>query len=205
MLTQKKRAKLSTRIERDFSFQAGVHFEGKLIMNVYGFTLAMEVETESIVEQNIAMDRIIYFLKDSLTNSVFVQTSDKKAIEKYTQADIKVCTVPEEPYDQIITMLLILKLNNITEGRLNITDIFLESELSDSVRFSYDFETAKHNPFGNKGWWLESSTSMNDIEKNTKKEKIVRLVKHNDWANVGLEWQKKTKASEIIFTTDSDK
>jgi hypothetical protein len=196
---------LSTRIERDFSFQAGVHFEGKLIMNVYGFTLAMEVETESIVEQNIAMDRIIYFLKDSLTNSVFVQTSDKKAIEKYTQADIKVCTVPEEPYDQIITMLLILKLNNITEGRLNITDIFLESELSDSVRFSYDFETAKHNPFGNKGWWLESSTSMNDIEKNTKKEKIVRLVKHNDWANVGLEWQKKTKASEIIFTTDSDK
>jgi len=196
---------LSTRIERDFSFQAGVHFEGKLIMNVYGFTLAMEVETESIVEQNIAMDRIIYFLKDSLTNSVFVQTSDKKAIEKYTQADIKVCTVPEEPYDQIITMLLILKLNNITEGRLNITDIFLESELSDSVRFSYDFETAKHNPFGNKGWWLESSTSMNDIEKNTKKEKIVRLVKHNDWANVGLEWQKKTKASEILFTTDSDK
>ena len=196
---------MSTRIERDFSFQAGVHFEGKLIMNVYGFTLAMEVETESIVEQNIAMDRIIYFLKDSLTNSVFVQTSDKKAIEKYTQADIKVCTVPEEPYDQIITMLLILKLNNITEGRLNITDIFLESELSDSVRFSYDFETAKHNPFGNKGWWLESSTSMNDIEKNTKKEKIVRLVKHNDWANVGLEWQKKTKASEIIFTTDSDK
>ena len=196
---------MSTRIERDFSFQAGVHFEGKLIMNVYGFTLAMEVETESIIEQNIAMDRIIYFLKDSLTNSVFVQNTDKKAIEKYTQADIKVCTVPEEPYDQIITMLLILKLNNITEGRLNITDIFLESELSDSVRFSYDFETAKHNPFGNKGWWLESSTSMNDIEKNTKKEKIVRLVKHNDWANVGLEWQKKTKASEIIFTTDSDK
>jgi hypothetical protein len=196
---------LSTRIERDFSFQAGVHFEGKLIMNVYGFTLAMEVETESIVEQNIAMDRIIYFLKDSLTNSVFVQNTDKKAIEKYTQADIKVCTVPEEPYDQIITMLLILKLNNITEGRLHITDIFLESELSDSVRFSYDFETAKHNPFGNKGWWLESSTSMNDIEKNSKKEKIVRLVKHNDWANVGLEWEKKTKASEIIFTTDSDK
>ena len=196
---------MSTRIERDFSFQAGVHFEGKLIMNVYGFTLAMEVETESIVEQNIAMDRIIYFLKDSLTNSVFVQNTDKKAIEKYTQADIKVCTVPEEPYDQIITMLLILKLNNITEGRLHITDIFLESELSDSVRFSYDFETAKHNPFGNKGWWLESSTSMNDIEKNSKKEKIVRLVKHNDWANVGLEWEKKTKASEIIFTTDSDK
>jgi hypothetical protein len=118
---------LSTRIERDFSFQAGVHFEGNFIMNIYNLTLVMEVETESIIEQNIAMDRIIYFLEDSLANSVFVQTSDKKAIEKYTQADIKVCTVPEEPYDQIITMLLILKLNNIAEGRLNITDIFFNS------------------------------------------------------------------------------
>ena len=197
--------KLSTRIERDFSFQAGVHFEGNFIMNVYCLTLAMEVETESIIEQNIAMDRIIYFLEDTLANSVFVQSTEKKAIEKYTQADIKVCTVPEEPYDQIITMLLILKFNNITEGRLNITDIFLESELSDSVRFSYDIETASHNPFGNKGWWLDSSTSIADIDKPAKKEKIVRLVKHSDWANVGLEWEKKAKASEIIFTSDNDK
>jgi len=196
---------LSTRIERDFSFQAGVHFEGNFIMNVYNLTLLMEVETLSIVEQNIAMDRIIYFLEDSLANSVFVETTEKKAIEKYTQADIKVCTVPEEPYDQIITILLILKLNAIAEGRLNITDIYLESELSDSVRFSYDIETARHNPFSNKGWWLDSSTSIADVEKTIKKEKIVRLVKHTDWANVGLEWEKKSKASEILFTTDSDK
>jgi hypothetical protein len=165
----------------------------------------MEVETLSIIEQNIAMDRIIYFLEDSLANSVFVENTEKKAIEKYTQADIKVCTVPEEPYDQIITILLILKLNAIAEGRLNITDIYLESELSDSVRFSYDIETARHNPFGNKGWWLDSSTSIADVEKTTKKEKIVRLVKNTDWANVGLEWEKKSKACEILFTTDSDK
>jgi hypothetical protein len=73
-------------------------------MNVYNLTLLMEVETLSIVEQNIAMDRIIYFLEDTLANSVFVESTEKKAIEKYTQADIKVCTVPEEPYDQIITI-----------------------------------------------------------------------------------------------------
>jgi hypothetical protein len=196
---------LATRIERDFSFQAGVHFEGSFIMNVYNLTLLMEVETLSIVEQNIAMDRIIYFLEDTLANSVFVESTEKKAIEKYTQADIKVSTVPEEPYDQIITILLILKLNAIAEGRLNITDIYLESELSDSVRFSYDIETARHNPFGNKGWWLDSSTSIADVEKAAKKEKIVRLVKHSDWANVGLEWEKKAKASEILFTSESDK
>ena len=107
---------MATRIEREFEFQAGVYFEGNFIMNIYALSLVMEVETSSIKEQNIAMDRIIYFLSECLSNSVFVQHTEKKAIEKFTQADIKVCTIPDEPYDQILAIILIMKLNAITEG-----------------------------------------------------------------------------------------
>jgi len=197
---------LGTRIERDFSFQAAVHFEGNFLMNIYEISLAMEVETMSIREQNIAMDRIIYFLSDCLSNSVFVHDAEKKAIEKYTQADIKVCTLPEEPYDQILAILLLLKLNAIVEGRLEITDIVFRSELSDDVRFVYDIDSASHNPFGNKGWWLESSTSITDIPKISKKEKIVKLVKNSDWFGCGLDWEEKyNKSSEILFTTEAEK
>ena len=196
---------MSAQIERDFEFLAGVYFEGRFMVNMYEFTLNMDVNTDSMHEQNIAMDRIKFMICEVFDNAVFVAESEKKVIEKYKDAGLNVCIIPEEPYDQIITILLILKLNAIAEGRLNITDIYLESELSDSVRFSYDIETARHNPFGNKGWWLDSSTSIADVEKTTKKEKIVRLVKNTDWANVGLEWEKKSKASEILFTTDSDK
>ena len=197
---------MGTRIERDFSFQAAVHFEGNFLMNIYEISLAMEVETMSIREQNIAMDRIIYFLSDCLTNSVFVQDTEKRAIEKYTQADIKVCTIPEEPYDQILAILLLLKLNAITEGRLEVTDIVFRSELSDDVRFIYDITSASHNPFGNKGWWVESSTSITDIPKISKKEKIVKLVKNSDWCGCGLDWEEKSnKSSEILFTTEAEK
>jgi len=197
---------LGTRIERDFSFQAAVHFEGNFLMNIYEISLAMEVETMSIREQNIAMDRIIYFLSECLSNSVFVQDTEKKAIEKYTQADIKVCTIPEEPYDQILALLLLLKVNAITEGRLEITDIVLRSELSDEVKFVYDITSANHNPFGSKGWWLESSTSIADVPKISKKEKIVKLVKNSDWSGYGLDWEEKsTKSSEILFTSEAEK
>ena len=166
----------------------------------------MEVETMSIKEQNIAMDRIIYFLSECLSNSVFVQDTDKKAIEKYTQADIKVCTIPEEPYDQILALLLLLKVNAITEGRLEITDIVLRSELSDEVKFVYDITSANHNPFGSKGWWLEASTSIADVPKISKKEKIVKLVKNSDWSGYGLDWEEKSaKSSEILFTSESEK
>jgi len=198
---------LATRIERDFAFQAGVYFEGEFLMTVYELELSMEVDTASIKEQNIAMDRIHYFLHECLGNSVFVQETEKKAIEKYLQADIKVCTLPDEPYDQIITILLLLKLNAITDGKLHITDISLMSGLSDDVKFVYDIETVVNHPF-DKGWWSDSSTSISDLSKATKKDKIVRLIKHHsDWAGVGLDWEQKenSKTTEIIFNCDPEK
>ena len=198
---------MATRIEREFAFQAGVYFEGEFLMTIYELALKMEVDAASIKEQNIAMDRIHYFLHECLGNSIFVQDSEKKAIEKYMQADIKVCTLPDEPYDQIITILLLLKLNAITEGKLHITDISLMSGLSDDVKFVYDVETVANHPFGNKGWWSDFSTNMSDIHKTNKKDKIVRLIKqHSDWASVGLDWeQKEYTTTEIIFSNDHEK
>jgi len=198
---------LATKIEREFAFQAGVYFEGEFLMTIYELSLKMEVDTASIKEQNIAMDRIHYFLHECLGNSIFVQDSEKKAIEKYMQADIKVCTLPDEPYDQIITILLLMKLNAITEGKLHITEISLMSGLSDDVKFVYDIETAINHPFGSKGWWADSSTIITDVAKTNKKDKIVRLIKqHSDWASVGLDWeQKEHKSTEIIFNCDHEK
>ena len=197
---------MATKIEREFAFQAGVYFEGEFLMTIYELALKMEVDTASIKEQNIAMDRLHYFLHECLGNSIFVQDSEKKVIEKYMQADIKVCTLPDEPYDQIITILLLLKLNAITEGKLHITDISLMSGLSDDVKFVYDIETVANHPF-DKGWWSDSSTIMSDIIKSNKKDKIVRLVKqHSDWAAVGLDWeQKEYTTTEIIFNNDHEK
>ena len=193
---------MSTRIERDFTFQAAVHFEEVFTMNIYEIGLAMVVDTDSIEEQNIAMNRIKHFLSECLENSVLVHIDEKKAVDKYSAADIKVCTLPEEPYDQIITLLLLLKLNAITEGRLHITDIVLKSVLSDGVKFSYDIESALSNSFDSKGWWNDSSSSIST--KIPKKDKLVKITKNTDWASFGLEWVQKPhkKAEEIIFTTE---
>ena len=198
---------MATKIEREFAFQAAVYFEGEFLMTIYELALKMEVDTASIKEQNIAMDRIHYFLHESLGNSVFVEDTDKKTIEKYLQADIKVCTLPDEPYDQIITILLLLKLNAITEGKIIITEISLRSGLSDDVKFVYDIESIANHPFGNKGWWTDSTTSISDLSKSNKKDKIVRLIKqHCDWSGVGLDWeQKEHNPTEIIFNNDHEK
>jgi hypothetical protein len=197
---------LTTRIEREFDFQAGVYFKEEFLMNLYTITLYMEVETESIREQNVAMERIKYFLNECLENSIFVQDSEHKVIEKYNTCGFKVCTVPEEPYDQIITLLLLVKLNSITEGRLVITDMTLGSRISDDVKFICDIESPL-GPLEEQGWWSDNGTSIsNPIKKSAKKDKIVKLFK-TDWAEYNLIWKEKDNLSncEIAFTTDIEK
>jgi len=205
VLIYKKRNKLGTRIEREFTFQAAVHFEGNFVMNLYDVSISMEVLTDSIKEQNIAMDRIMYFLGECLSNSVFIHQAELEAIEKYYQANIKVCTLPEHPYDQIITLLVLLKLNSIVEDKLLLTDIVLVSELSNQVKFLYDIETASNHPFG-KGWWTESNLVISNTVKHRKKDKVVKLIKSSDWATIGLDWDDKPKKrSEIIFNNIIEK
>lgn len=149
-------------------------------------TLFMDVMTDSITDQNIAMDRLKFFIQEVLDSCVFVHNTENKIIEKFTDAGLRVCSLPDEVYDQIITVLLYYKLNAITEGKLHITNIELESELSDGVGFVWEAETVEV-PFG-QGWWTDNTLSIND--KPIKKDKVVKLVKKKcDWTSLGLDFK----------------
>lgn len=202
---------MSTRIERTFEFCAGVYFKNAFYMNQYVVSLCMQVEAESIREQNVAMERIKLLLSDYLDSSIFIQNTEKKAIDKFKDSGIKIATLPDEPYDQIIAIALLTKINSICEGRLTAEEIVLGSRLSDGVRFVFDM-TEPIGPFEKTGWWNNPNTSINDLSKINKKEKIVKLVKSNDtdWNDLDLSWQAKVPLSiadktEIIFTNDTDK
>lgn len=195
---------MGTRISKHFDFLSAVYFEGQFLINNFDVSLVLSVETDSIYEQNVAMDRIKYFINERLENCTFVQDSETRIIEKYQAAGLKVCTLPEEPYDQIITILLLQKLNAICEGKLIVTSMELESILSDGVGFMYDIDDIESLHQFKNGWWTENSNSISSKVLG-KKEKIVRLVKNNDWVSLGLDWKSKENCSEIIFAPDLDK
>jgi len=199
---------MSTKIQRDFAFQAGVHYENKMLMNIYSLSLTIYVEINCPKEQNIAMERIKHFLLDCLENSVFVNQKENRAIEKYLDANIKVCTLPNDPYDQVVMQALLLKLNSITEGRFVISELILSSKMSDGVKFFGDVEIIDAEFVQNDGWWFNPNTSISTINKINKKEKIVKLhTISNDW-DQDLLWEIKTDKSnvaEIIFTNPAEK
>lgn len=201
---------MSARIQRSFVFQAGTYFEGKFYMNMYDVEVYFSVETSSIREQNIALDRIKFFLAETLANSIFIQDNEEQTIEKYLLADLKVCTLPDEPYDQIIGIMLMTKLNAIAEGRLLVTDISITSELSDGVTVSHSFDE-NMGPFADEGWWNDSSNRISGTTSTTKKStKIVKLTKPSvDWADVFLAWENEkdivVPGTEVVFANFDSK
>ena len=182
-----------TRVERDFGFEAAVHFADNFYVNSYLITASMLVETTSIKEQNIALDRVVHFLRSVLHSSIFVHQKDINAINKYKSADIRICTLPEEPYDQIISMVLLVKLNAITEGRLLITDLTLDSNMSDGVRFCTVAEVAVNMIDSSPElWWNAPSLCIEHCFKEDD-SKVVKLFDQTGWSEVGLEWKSKQK------------
>lgn len=164
----------------------------------------MDVLADSISEQNIAMDRLKYLVYEVLTNVVFVDASETKLIEKYQAAGMRVCTTPEAPYDQIISLLLFYKFNSIAEGKLLVTNLQLESMLSDGVGFMLDEDILEVAPF-KLGWWTENNVLVTDKTVG-KKEKIVKMIKKSDWSTLGLDWKSTdTPKPEIIFTPEIKK
>jgi len=193
---------MAARIQRSFDLLACAQFNPEFFVNYYDFDITFNVGTESIEEQNIALERIKCYLEVYLQNSIFVQDSDTQSIERLMNAGMKICVLPEEPYDQIVGIMLLQKINAITEGRLIATDISISSHMSDGVTCFYAIEE-NNGPFALKGWWDDSAPTINGLK--PKSKKVVKLSKPvNDWAEFNLEWEdtpKKQSTSEIVVVT----
>jgi hypothetical protein len=194
---------MSARVTKDFAFHAGLYYEKVFLINTYHVRLYMDVKVEDIIIQNIALDRIKHLFSSELDNCIFVHETNKTVIDNYNKAGLKVCTLPEEPYDQIISLVLLKKINSITDNKLFVNQIKISSMISDDVAFYVSHED--HVEFWDRpaAWWTNPSPCITDwVKKLTKKDKIVELKKDsNAWTDLGLSWKQKdsTTNNEIVF------
>lgn len=194
---------MSAVIERDFTFQAGVYFNDTILLNFYEFTLEMMVNTEDIREQNIAMDRIKFLVEECLDSIFFIHDEEEELIEKFSDCGLRVCAIPEEPYDQIIALLLLYKFDTVCENKLKMVDIKLTSKLSDGVKFKENIETAEHT-FLKDSWWSQNNYSFSK-QRNTK-GKVVKITNKTDWNDIGLSWKERNKKpTQIVFSAEPEK
>ena len=190
-------------VKRQFSFQSLIYFNENILINNYQLNLELIINTECIHEQTIGLERLKYFIHETIQNCLFINQSEIDAIIKASTLGLKLCILPQEPYDQIISLLMFKKLNSILENKMTVNSVELSSFLGDDVKFICDGHD-NLGPFHENGWWCDIDCKLSQPVFTNKKEKVIRIIKYIiDWNDVNLCWDddqnKKTKSAEISF------
>ena len=196
---------MNVRLQYDLDFLAGIYYDERLQLNSYSISMSLLTKTTDALNTNIAMDRLKMFMHGELANTVFINQTAKERAEMLQIMGVNVTTLPEEPVDQIVGMMLYYKLNAIMEGRMTVTRLDLMSALGDSVWYQHDADEDSPGPFRAEGWWHESTVQHNTVDVEDVGDNVVKVVP-NAWIEYGLTWPEDTvepTANTVVFANFS--
>jgi hypothetical protein len=194
---------MNVRLELDYDFVAGFVFNNRFMMNNYYGTIHFTTNTESSYEQNIAVDRIKFFLDNVIEHSIFIGKQNEFAINRFNDTGANVIVLPEDPFDQIINIMLMAKFSAITEGRILVNDITLASQCGGMVKFLLDFDESI-GPFELDGWWHDPTINVRNKEDIADKS-VVNIAQNRltPWEHFGLGWEIPTDEEIDNIKTDT--
>ena len=175
---------MNVRLEYPMSFYASLYYKDQYFANKFNIVLHLLTGSEDVEEQNIALDRIKYLIKEQVEHSIFVHQREKALIKKLEAVGMQVIPLPEDPVDQIIGMALFFKLNAVVEERMAILQTRISSEVGENMTYLH-CEDEMAGPFEGKGWWDYPDPHFRKV-KNT--GKVVELTKHITWDDLGMGW-----------------
>lgn len=191
---------MNVRLGYDLKFLAGIYYQDQLQLNAYTLRMGLLTQSSDSRFTNVAMDRVNHFVHGVLANTVFVEHSQPQVAQTLKAMGVNVTTLPEQPIDQIIGIMLYHKLNAIMEGQMIITELEISSALGDSVRYLHDATDAS-GPFAEDGWWHRSSMQHSDVTSDTQQDNVFRVA-GSSWRDVDLEWPDQEVApdsSTVVF------
>lgn len=177
---------MNVRLQYDLDFIAAIYYEGQLKFNNYSVSLNLLTQSRDGASNNIAMERLRAFVYSELENAVFVGPREREKADLFAMTGMNVVTLPEEPVDQIIGLMLFCKLNAVMENRMIVTALDIQSSLGDSVWYQHDEDDAI-GPFVQDGWWHQPTCQHNDIESEYNTKNVVK-VSPPGWHDYDLEW-----------------
>ena len=178
---------MNVKLRKTFDFAAGMVYQKKFLINLYSIELKMITATSDPDEQNIAYERIRYWI-DSVLNDGVLIADDSEIITAYRETGQRLIALPSEPVDQVIGFVLFSKFNAITESRLIITDLEISSGHGDSMIYEHN-ENESINGFEYTGWWNDSKPCWaNNSKKKRGTSKVITLDRMPEWKELDLDW-----------------
>lgn len=177
------------------NFTAGVYYGDEMRMNHYLLTLHMLTNSTDATDHNVAFERLKYFVYNRLDSTIFINQAHEQKCQQFVAAGLTVTTLPGDPVDQLIGLMLYYKLNAIMEDRIIVDETEISSMLGENMTYLHcenEHTDIGHHP----AWWSSPDPSQNDfVSVNT--DKIVSMHANTAWRELDLLWQE----SENIVET----
>ncbi len=109
-----------------------------IVPNHYDISLHFSVKTPDPLLQNIAFDRIKFWIMQVLNNSVLIHDQHPQYTSFMNLLQNNFVDLPVDPADYYLVQAVWSKLTKITGGNVDISVVELSSDLSDGVCFVAD-------------------------------------------------------------------
>jgi hypothetical protein len=181
---------MNVRLQSNLEFLGAVYFADELQLNSYQVNLGLVTNTKNTLKINVAMERLKAFVYSELANAVYIHQDRMDVAEVLQMLGSNIVTLPEEPVDQIVGMMLYSKLNAIMEGVMTVVSLDISSSLGDEVWYQHDDEDSM-GPFAADGWWHQPTVQHDSLSVVGSDAKVVE-VRPNAWIDYGLMWPEET-------------
>jgi hypothetical protein len=177
---------MNVRLQYTIPFTAGVYYDNRLCMNNYTLTLYMMTNSTDPDEHDTSFERIKYFVNAKIDSTIFINSEQVEQCKKYLSAGIDITTMPGEPVDQLVGIMLYHKLNAITEDRMIILETEISSQFGGNMIYihgdSENIDTVVFPP-----WWETADLTHCDIDL-VNVDKVVSVHLNNAWRDLDLSW-----------------
>lgn len=177
---------MNVRIRYAMSFTAGIYYGGETRMNNYYLTVYMTTNSSDSVSHNVAFERIKHFVYNCLDSTIFVNAANKEQCQRFVDAGMSITTMPGEPVDQLIGLMLYYKLNAIMEDRILVDETEISSALGENIVYMHsENEITDVEDIPN--WWSTADIAHSDYV-DTGADKILSMSANAVWRDLDLLW-----------------
>lgn len=192
---------MNVKLSYTLDFSAIVSNHDRLLPNRYTMEVNIITATENNNYQNIAFQRILFFVREIFEDSIFIN-AENPILSKI--ADVfgsnHLVLLPDDPDEQIIGIMLFHKFSAITEGNFEIESVIIGSELTDNLMYTVDdfSDFPQYSLITDERpipWWNRSDISTADI--NQISEEIT-------WEDIDLNWDRIEESESIDSNIENE-
>jgi len=189
---------MNVRLMHTMRFNAGVHYKDSMQINEYTLRVWMTTNSTDPKNHNIAYKRLKYFVYHELESTIFINQDEIEQCHLYLAAGLDLCTMPDDPVDQIIGIMLYHKLNAIMEDRMIIQETEISSSMGDDMVYLHS-ENENTSIIEPPNWWNSADPIHCSFES---VDQDILSLPGTIWRNLDLDWPDYDDESEngnVVF------